>query len=310
MPISTRVPRTILAAAALLAGVPSASAQTLGTFRWQQQPYCNVFTLNVVQSGGIYQLDGYDDQCGAPAPRASVVGIAFLNPSGTVGIGLTLVTTPGGTPVHLDATVNLASISGEWRDSAGGTGPFVFTPGAGAPGSPRPAPRTVFPAGLSAGGTTVSDVATPVAATDAASKGYVDSVTTGLSPVRGTRVVLSDSFSFSASSFSLTESITPTIPAGKVLLLQRASLHTLLTDSQSVMEARLSIAGAALAYIEQEFQAAGTTQRHFNGKADLDVVLSPGESLSLFVFRNNNLGSGSLNFSKISLTGFLVDAVP
>jgi len=310
MPFSTRLCGAILAVAALVVSVPAADAQPLGTFRWQQQPYCNILTLNVVQSGGIYQLDGYDDQCGAPAPRASVVGIAFLNPSGTVGIGLTLVTTPGGTPVHLDATVSLTSVSGQWRDSAGGTGPFVFTPGAGTAGSPRPVPRTVFPAGLSAGGTTVSDVATPVATTDAASKGYVDSVTTGLSPVRGTRVVVSDSFTFPASSFSITEGITPTIPAGKVLLLQRATLHTLLTDAQSVMEARLSIGGAVVAYIEQEFQAAGTTQRHFNGKADLDIVLSPGESLSLFVFRNNNLGSSGLNFTKISLTGFLVDAVP
>lgn len=41
-----------------------ATAQPLGTFRWQLQPYCNVLTLNVVQ-GGVYTLDGTDDRCGA-----------------------------------------------------------------------------------------------------------------------------------------------------------------------------------------------------------------------------------------------------
>lgn len=304
--------RTILTVGTILAVVPVAAAQPLGTFRWQQQPYCNILTLNVVQSGGIYQLDGYDDQCGAGAPRAAVVGIAFLNPSGSVGMGLTLVTTPGGTPVHIDATVNLTSISGDWRDSAGATGLFVFTPGPGTAGSPRPAPRTVFPAGLSAGGTTISDLAAPVAATDAATRGYVDSVTTGISPARGTRVVLNESVNFAAGSFTVTGTIVPSIPAGKLLLLQRASLHTFLTDSQSPMEARLSITSVgAVAYLDQTFQAvASAGQRHFNGNVDLDVVLSPGESLSLFIFRNNNLGSPSLNFSRVVITGYLVDANP
>ncbi len=53
----------------------SATAQPLGTFRWQQQPYCNVFTVSVEQNGGIYTLDGFDDQCGA-AVRAAVAGLA------------------------------------------------------------------------------------------------------------------------------------------------------------------------------------------------------------------------------------------
>ncbi len=43
----------------------SATAQPLGTFRWQLQPYCNVLTLNISHRGGIYTLDGTDDRCGA-----------------------------------------------------------------------------------------------------------------------------------------------------------------------------------------------------------------------------------------------------
>jgi hypothetical protein len=72
--------------------------------------------------------------------------------------------------------VSLATISGTWRDSAGNTGPFVLTPGATVPGSPRPSPRAVFSAGMLAGGTTVTDVGTPVSPTDAANKGYVDTI--------------------------------------------------------------------------------------------------------------------------------------
>jgi hypothetical protein len=86
----------------------------------------------------VYQLDGFDDQCGA-GTRASVTGLAYANPSGTIGFGLTIVTTPGATAVHLEATITLATVSGTWRDSRGESGPWVFTPGAGAGGSPRPA---------------------------------------------------------------------------------------------------------------------------------------------------------------------------
>jgi len=119
--------------------VAPVSAQPLGTFRWQLQPYCNVISVAVVQQGGQYQLDGIDDQCGA-AQAASVRGLAFLNPNGSIGFGLTIVTAPGGTPVHVDATIVLATLSGTWRDSAGNTGSFIYTPGAGTGGGPRPVP--------------------------------------------------------------------------------------------------------------------------------------------------------------------------
>jgi hypothetical protein len=116
-----------------------ATAQPLGSFRWQLQPYCNIITLAVVQQGGQYQLDGTDDQCGA-AQAAGVRGLAFQNPNGSIGFGLTIVTAPGGTPVHVDATIAVATLSGTWRDSAGNTGTFIFTPGAGTGGGPRPVP--------------------------------------------------------------------------------------------------------------------------------------------------------------------------
>lgn len=123
----------------LAAGETPAVGQSLGVFRWQMQPYCNVVQLTVTQNGGIYTLDGTDDQCGTGG-QASATGIAFLNPGGGIGFGLTIVATPGGTPLHVDATISLAGLSGTWRDSAGRQGPFAFTTGAGSGGAARPAP--------------------------------------------------------------------------------------------------------------------------------------------------------------------------
>lgn len=129
--------RLLIAAFGVLVATGSAWAQPLGTFQWQQQPYCNLLTLNVIGEGGNYTLDGTDDLCGA-AQKASVNGTAYQNPDGTIGFGLTIVGPPGGA-VHLTATINLVTLGGTWSDSNGNTGLFVFTPGAGVPGSARPA---------------------------------------------------------------------------------------------------------------------------------------------------------------------------
>ncbi len=67
-----------------LAVTSDVAAQAIGTFRWQLQPFCNVLTVNVAQSGQLYTLDGFDDQCGS-GQRAGVVGTAFQNPDGTIG---------------------------------------------------------------------------------------------------------------------------------------------------------------------------------------------------------------------------------
>lgn len=122
---------------AMLLGSSATSAQSVGMFRWQLQPFCNIVTVQVTQASGVYRLEGSDDQCGA-ATVAPVIGIAAINPTGSIALGLTHVTTPGGVPVHVDAVVTLPGASGTWRDSAGHSGAFVLTPGAGIGGSPRP----------------------------------------------------------------------------------------------------------------------------------------------------------------------------
>ncbi|MCC7126393.1 MAG: tail fiber domain-containing protein [Acidobacteria bacterium] len=125
---------------------PAASAQSLGTFSWQLAPFCNVITVQVTQQGSTYTLDGYDTQCGA-ATRATATGMAVLNPSGSVQIGVAIVTSPGAAPVHVDATIDFASLGGPWTDSLGHTGSFVYTPGGVGTGSPRPLSAVALPDG-------------------------------------------------------------------------------------------------------------------------------------------------------------------
>jgi len=132
-----RIPtRVLLALTLLLFGTTMTSAQSLGPFSWQLQPYCNVLTINVTPTGGVFALDGFDNQCSATT-RASLTGTAFQNPDGTIGLGFAVVMAPGGAPVHIDATVSLPSASGTWRDSAGHAGMFAFGVAAGGPPRPR-----------------------------------------------------------------------------------------------------------------------------------------------------------------------------
>jgi hypothetical protein len=114
-------------------------AQVIGAFRWQLQPYCNIVTVTVRQDGSVYTVDGSDDLCGG-AMRTSVIGTAFLNPDGSIGMGLTSMVVPDVAPIVIYARIDLATVSGVWKDSAGNSGTFQFTPGAGTAGTPRPVP--------------------------------------------------------------------------------------------------------------------------------------------------------------------------
>lgn len=127
----------------LVVSLPTATAQPLGTYRWQLQPYCNLLTVNVVQTAGVYTLDGWDDLCGAGL-RAPLVGTATFNPDGSIALGLHVVAAPGA-PAHVYARVTLPSASGLWADSAGHSGTFAL--GGAAPSLP---PRPVTGIGSAA----------------------------------------------------------------------------------------------------------------------------------------------------------------
>ena len=131
---------SLVATCVMLVFASSASAQVFGTFNFQMQPYCNVVTMTITQIPTGFTLDGFDDQCAA-LKRASLVGMATLNPDGTVGVTFTIVTAPAGKGVHVSAVISPVTGSGTWTDSVANTGTFVL---AGAvPGlPPRPLPTS------------------------------------------------------------------------------------------------------------------------------------------------------------------------
>lgn len=148
--------RTIVTTLLLtLASLP-ARAQPLGTFTWQLQPYCNVISVSVTGTAGVYTLEGTDDQCGG-GTRAPLTGVATPNPDGSLGFGMHLVTSPGGHGVHVEARINLGTFSGQWSDSDGHRGTFAFGQHTGGPPRPLPAVTAIPPAfGLTADGAFVA----------------------------------------------------------------------------------------------------------------------------------------------------------
>ena len=147
--VLARVRFALAALCMTLLAASTASAQVFGTFSWQMQPYCNIVTLTITQIPGGYTIDGNDNQCGVGGKLAGAVGMALLNPDGTVGLEFTIVTAPSGKAVHVSASINPANGSGPWTDSVGNTGNFALgSPGSG---SPRPFPASgVGPATITA----------------------------------------------------------------------------------------------------------------------------------------------------------------
>lgn len=129
-------PVLVLLLSAVLSPAP-ASAQVLGTFRWQFAPYCNTVTLTIQQVSGVYTVSGVDDMCGVGGRSAPASGTAHLNPDGTIGMGITVIRADG-ISVHHSAVFSPVSPTGTWSDEYGNSGTFAFGAPSPASGSPRP----------------------------------------------------------------------------------------------------------------------------------------------------------------------------
>jgi hypothetical protein len=137
----------------LLLTPAQAGAQVFGTFSWQMLPYCNVVSLTLVNTPAGFTLEGTDNQCGA-VNKAGAFGIASFNTSGNVIANFSIVTAPGGSPVHVSAIISPATGSGTWTDSAGNSGTFALS--GATPGLPaRPQP----PGGLAVASVTAREMA-------------------------------------------------------------------------------------------------------------------------------------------------------
>jgi hypothetical protein len=255
----------------------SALAQPVGAFRWQIQPYCNVIRVAVTHQSGIYTLDGTDDRCGADQ-AASVVGLAHLTASGLVGFGLTSVL-PGGTAVHTEATISLASLSGTWRDSVGNNGAFIFTPGAGIGGAPRPIP---------VGGIAAASITNIHLASNAVTgANIVDASITSADISDGVRVAFAggDSQLIEVQSFpTIIRSVTVNAPAaGKVIVNASGSLR--FNDHLTAEDAACDVtAGNSIPFnTVMRAREFGTT----------DAVLE----MPFGIARGFNVGAGSTTFT-------------
>lgn len=202
----------------VLAGLARpAGAQVLGTYRWQLLPYCNVVSLTATQQGAQYLLDGTDDQCGAGA--AAVRGLGYPAPNATVGFGFTILTTPGGLPVHVDATLTLPSLGGTWRDSDGRAGSVLFLTGAPAVGSPRP-PASGGAGPLRAASFALATITTdpnPANAPDLTAVTFVAPYT-GMAVASGTGYCVANASAAGPSTSVVTIAWNGAIPAGSALL--------------------------------------------------------------------------------------------
>jgi len=113
---------------ALTLAASTASAQTIGTFRWRTAPYCNVMNVTVTQVGSFYRLEGFDQQCGGN-PNQPLWGIGVVQPNGSITFGFSQVMTPGSVkPVAIRASISFPDLNGTWADNAGSSGTFEFNP--------------------------------------------------------------------------------------------------------------------------------------------------------------------------------------
>lgn len=159
----TRCMRSLALMTFVLCAVP-ASAQSLGTFSWQLQPYGSVLRLTVTQQGSIYLLDGFESQCGNN-PTLPASGIAVPQADGRILLGITTINERG-RGLHTRAFINTTDFSGFWSDNAGNTSQtFRFNPGNTCPGGPRTDPLS--PDAPAGDGTTVQALIDQIAALSA-----------------------------------------------------------------------------------------------------------------------------------------------
>jgi hypothetical protein len=280
-------------------------AQSLGSYRWQLQPYCNVVTLHVVQQGGQYTLDGTDDQCGN-GPKAAVRGMAFQNPSGSIGFGLTIVTVPGGIPVHVDAAIGMTTLSGTWADSAGNSGTFVFTPGSALAGSPRPVPS----AGVAPNSITTVQIA-PTAVTG--EKVAVNTLTVRhLADAPRAAFAISSGTVVLTSAAQVIRSVVVTIPAPGTVIANASGYFALRSSAQDLGACSIAFGANSVIpgfeILADDFGVAASTAFVPMAQTRGFLVTPPSTSLTVNLVCEER--AGSVEIRNATLTALFIAAPP
>jgi hypothetical protein len=129
----------------LCLGSTLVNAQTVGTYRLNISPFCNVITLTVTQLEAGFSATGSDDNCGLG--EASPVTGSFSN----TGIGsgstikgiLTSVGSDESSAVSTTVRIFLGDFDGDWVDEAGNQGFIIFNPTTVPSGQPRIAQKNM-----------------------------------------------------------------------------------------------------------------------------------------------------------------------
>ncbi|MCC7179007.1 MAG: hypothetical protein IT177_11510 [Acidobacteria bacterium] len=124
----THAPRRVAGLALFALALPALSAaQTIGTFHWRMEPYCNTLTLTVVQDAAGIRLQGYEDLCDPIYAPQPVEGSAVLDNNGVARVGLSTGVPSGftfeGNRVIL--SIDTTTLNGSWLDDAGGNGTLL-----------------------------------------------------------------------------------------------------------------------------------------------------------------------------------------
>jgi len=103
------------------------AAQTIGTFHWRMEPYCNTLTLTVVQDAAGIRLQGVEDLCDPIYTPQPVEGSAILGSDGVARVGLN-TGYPGGFTVEGNRVIlgiDVSTLNGSWSDDAGRSGSLL-----------------------------------------------------------------------------------------------------------------------------------------------------------------------------------------
>jgi len=111
------------------------------------------------------------------------------------------------------------------------------------------------------------------------------------SAIRGTRYFSNNGFYFPTGSTQQSLDITPTIPAGKRLFIQRISTNAMLTNGQSISQFSLFIITQAGSFAIFSVVQVPQTVGHFAGNQDIDVLVGPGDQLFVQATRDGDLGN-------------------
>ncbi|MGE0462223.1 MAG: hypothetical protein AB7Q16_12705 [Vicinamibacterales bacterium] len=103
------------------------AAQTIGTFHWRMEPYCNTLTLTVVQDAAGIRVQGVEDLCEFIYVPQAVEGSAVLGSDGIAWVGLS-TGVPGGFTFEgnrVTLSIDTATLNGAWADDAGRSGTLL-----------------------------------------------------------------------------------------------------------------------------------------------------------------------------------------